>query len=268
MIWQTTGAQVLSLSTLENQGHKPGPELFYLSPIFKPNTPARGGVPVLFPQFADKGKLQKHGYARNTPWTLDKELRNEHSHLAQFSLEVGKTTWPDWPYAARLRLTVEQQFKPRTALEMVLTVTNTGDEAFEFTGGLHPYFVIEKPEHFKLLGLNGCPMQDKLDPELCEESSSGPSLNGTELERLYLDALLHAPELRLEGSPLGTVTLSSTGFTNWMVWNPGVELAKGIADLPDADWTRFVCVEPVIADKPLKLEVGEVFTGTLSCHWS
>jgi glucose-6-phosphate 1-epimerase len=256
MIWQSTGAQLLSLDS----------PVFYLSPLLKPESPARGGVPVLFPQFADKGPLQKHGYARNMPWVLDREVLLDHAHLVQFCLEVSKTTWPAWPYAARLELKIDHQFQKiafgkslTRSLEMSLAVRNTGEEPFEFTGGLHPYFAISKPEQFKLNGLEGCPIIDKLNSTLYYESTEGPALNGDELERLYLKA----PPVRIEGGPLGTLVLCTTGFNNWMVWNPGVELAKTIADLPNEDWARFVCVEPVIVDKPVHLQVGETFTGTM-----
>lgn len=263
MIWQKTGAQLLSLNWFNDSTQKLGPNPFYLSPVLNSDTPARGGVPVLFPQFADKGALQKHGYARNMPWVLDRDVRSADSHLVQLSLEVTKTTWPAWPFAAHLSLMVEQYSNPNDGLVVTLTIANKGDETFEFTGGLHPYFAIENPARFKLRGLEACPVRDKLDPSLREDSPAGPKLDGTELERLYLNP---AP-VQLEGGPLGTLTISTTGFTNWMVWNPGVELAKTIADLPDQDWASFVCVEPVIADKPMQLRVGETFTGTMKCQW-
>lgn len=250
MIWQSTGAQLLGLDA----------PLFYLSPQVQTNKPARGGVPVLFPQFADRGPLQKHGYARNVPWVLDREEHTDSTHLLNFSLNVSTNTWPEWPYAACLELRVSAGIG---SLDMTLRVVNTGEVPFEFTGGLHPYFAISDPMQFKLTGLDGCSLVDKLDTTLQNESALGPRLTGAELERLYLNA----PAVQLEGSPLGTVDLSTTGFTNWMVWNPGADLAKSIADLPNEDWRRFVCVEPVIADTPLSLEAGEVFAGTLSCRW-
>ena len=49
-----------------------------------------------------------------------------------------------------------------------------------------------------------------------------------------------------------------------MVWNPGAEGARDLADLPDADWQRFVCVEPVIVDRPVALAPGQSFTGTFT----
>ncbi len=42
-------------------------ELLYLSPFSSEFKPARGGVPVLFPQFANNGALSKHGFVRNLP---------------------------------------------------------------------------------------------------------------------------------------------------------------------------------------------------------
>ena len=44
----------------------------YLSPISKaaPGVAIRGGVPVIFPQFAGEGPLPKHGFARTARWSL------------------------------------------------------------------------------------------------------------------------------------------------------------------------------------------------------
>src|SRR5690349_3045588 len=35
---------------------------------FEPGRAIRGGVPVCFPQFADRGPLPQHGFARVLPW--------------------------------------------------------------------------------------------------------------------------------------------------------------------------------------------------------
>ncbi|MBV5344762.1 MAG: D-hexose-6-phosphate mutarotase, partial [Rhodoferax sp.] len=54
------GAQVLSWQSA-------GRERLYLSPqsVFDGHTPIRGGVPICFPQFNQRGALPKHGFARN-----------------------------------------------------------------------------------------------------------------------------------------------------------------------------------------------------------
>ena len=46
-------------------------DLLYVSPVSVAGTQAvRVGKPVLFPQFADRGPLKKHGFARDLPWQL------------------------------------------------------------------------------------------------------------------------------------------------------------------------------------------------------
>ena len=60
---QSLGAQVLAASwdgTLV--------PLFYLSAIDMGDLPRRGGAPVFFPQFAQRGQLAKHGFVRNLSW--------------------------------------------------------------------------------------------------------------------------------------------------------------------------------------------------------
>merc|ERR1711915_445754 len=51
-----------------------GEELLFVSSkaIFKPPKAIRGGIPICFPQFSSNGSLEKHGFARNRFWSIDK----------------------------------------------------------------------------------------------------------------------------------------------------------------------------------------------------
>ena len=60
--------------------------------------------------------------------------------------------------------------------------------------------------------------------------------------------------------------LNQKGFDEWMIWNPGQALAKSMLDLPNKDWKKFICIEPVIASKPKLLESGAIFDGTLNIN--
>ncbi|HNQ09783.1 MAG TPA: D-hexose-6-phosphate mutarotase, partial [Giesbergeria sp.] len=60
------GAQVLSWIS-------GGRERLYLSPkaVFDGQAAIRGGIPLCFPQFNQRGPLPKHGFARNLAWRAD-----------------------------------------------------------------------------------------------------------------------------------------------------------------------------------------------------
>ena len=53
--------------------------------------------------------------------------------------------------------------------------------------------------------------------------------------------------------------ITASGFDSWMVWNPGSVGATRISDLPDEDWDRFICIEPIVLSEPKTLLPGDVF---------
>lgn len=59
-------------------------ELLYLSPLSSEFKPARGGIPVTFPQFANNGALSKHGFVRNLPWIKSNEEVSSFAHRIQY----------------------------------------------------------------------------------------------------------------------------------------------------------------------------------------
>ena len=60
------GAQLLSWQPAG------APEQIYLSPMSRPGpgVAVRGGAPICFPQFSERGPLPKHGFARTRRWVL------------------------------------------------------------------------------------------------------------------------------------------------------------------------------------------------------
>lgn len=240
------GAQILQAAL-----GKSAREIFYLSPLGNDGTsPARGGIPIIFPQFGSLGSLRKHGFARNAIWHL---LRQDPTGVT-YILDIQAGVFEDWPYSAVLTLTVTIE---RNLLTLSLQVKNTGDKIFSWTGGLHPYFFLSEKKTSRICGLENIPFIENfpcdLDPALNLDFSSSP------FERLYLQA----PTLQLSTSDFD-LTLSSTGFNNWMIWNPGRHLAAQLSDLPHEDWGRFVCIEPVCADIPVTLSPDQCFEGVFT----
>lgn len=248
---QALGAQLLG-AELPGYG-----EVFYLSPIgIKAGVPARGGVPVLFPQFAEAGPLRKHGYVREMPWTLQEARKESDGECVIYTLNMDSQDVAQWPHSARLQLKIERQ---GNQLTISLTILNSGSDAFSFTGGLHPYFQVSDLRQMRILGLQGLRVQDRYQPDLQSDEAGVLTLGSSSFERLYDGC----PAIQLR-SPDKCLSLSATGFDQWMVWNPGESGAKALADLPDADWQNFVCIEPVRVVRPVHLSPGETFTGTLS----
>ena len=193
--------------------------IFYRSPIsLGEEAPARGGIPVLLPQFADRGTLPKHGFARATHWVLTQESRSDQAHSLAFELAVAPGQFADWPHACHLALRARAR---QDSLRISLEVTNTGNDDFAWTGGLHPYFSVDDVLY------DACP-----------------------------------PLTLFTGAQ--SLTLTATGFEQWIGWNPGQEGGDALPDLPVGDLRRFVCVEPVCVTRPAKLVPGAVFNGALA----
>jgi glucose-6-phosphate 1-epimerase len=224
---------------------------------------------VLFPQFNDEGPLPKHGFVRTANWRAldqaghymlnigssvannpgDSNSESPPPHLTPCDLAP-----PDWLHSAELVLEIHASGRQ---LELALNVTNTGTNAFSWTGGLHPYFSVSDLLQSRLEGLGGVPTRDRFHPNVSRQPEGDIHWDGQLYERLFDTA---SPVELQAGA--ARFRLSMSGFNQWMVWNPGIAGAQAMKDLPDADWQRFVCVEPVIVQRAVRLEPGEGFTGS------
>lgn len=95
----------------------------------------RGGVPVVFPQFAAQGPLPRHGLVRTRDWQLV-QRRDDDLAMAVLRFESDAQTLAQWPHAFALELTLLAQGR---SLEIELAVQNTGETDFEFQAALHSY---------------------------------------------------------------------------------------------------------------------------------
>src|SRR4051812_22855354 len=76
-----------------------GQERLFLSARseFGGSSAIRGGVPVIFPQFAAEGPLPRHGFARTSEWTLLGVQQTEGNALASLELRDSPDTLRIWP---------------------------------------------------------------------------------------------------------------------------------------------------------------------------
>jgi glucose-6-phosphate 1-epimerase len=217
---QTFGGQLLQASLL-------GTDIFYCpATIAPPPTPTRGGVPVLFPQFASLGDLRKHGYARTQEWQVFSMLEG------CVSSSLLLTEQPDWPHRAQLNIDASVE---DDRMEIHFEVRNVGNSTFEWTGGLHPYFLVGDVLESRIEGL--------LEEPIFKLSEQGINACGVRQAHAVDEAHIITPSLKLF-SPNVNLLIEQSGFDAWQLWNPSAE--HNLSDIPHADWQKFLCVEPVV----------------------
>lgn len=235
-----------------------GDERLFLSErsAYERGTAIRGGIPVVFPQFADQGPLPKHGFARTMPWTpVDTGADGGPSALLRLrDDQASRALWPH-PFRAELRVTLGAE-----SLEVALRVANTGAGTMAFTCALHTYLRVGDVRRTSLEGLGGARYRDKLEAGAVRTAAREAVAFAGETDRVYVDA---PDRLRVRDGESGrAIVLEKRGFRDAVVWNPWDELARTLPDLGDEEYLRMLCVEPANAAEPVRLAPGEEWTGT------
>lgn len=236
------GAQVL---TWVPEGHEP---VLYVSPraSYEPGVPVRGGIPICWPWFShhpeDPDKPQ-HGFARTRFWELvEADSGAATAHLT-FRLPLDAETRALFPHDCEVTAHISVGDK----LSVALKTRNTGDELFQITSALHTYLTVGDISRAQIEGLKECHYLDQLDGE--EKFQEKPLKIEEEVDRIYRSV---ASVLLRDLNQKRSVFVDKAGSRSTVVWNPWIEKSKKIADLPDRDYTEFVCIETANAgtDRP------------------
>ncbi len=229
-----------------------GGEQLYRSPLSQaaPGLAVRGGVPVIFPQFAAQGPGPRHGLARTRPWQLLQQERGRDDALAVLRLEDDAATREAWPHAFALELTLRIA---GARLEMELAVENRGTQAVEFQAALHSYWRVGAAGQVVIDGLQDRRYHDSLrQVDGVQHSRRLELLEGQAIDRIVYGPAAPLRLLDFSSGVTRSLLIESEGFDDAVVWNPGP--AHGLADLPAEDWQRFVCLELAqIEHRPLLL---------------
>jgi len=232
-----------------------GDDAFFLSERspFAAGRAIRGGIPVIFPQFADRGPLLQHGFARTQEWRFVSAEASGGRAAATFVLESTKATRTLWPHDFRLELVATIG---GAGLEARLRVTNTGPEAFSFTAALHTYLRVADATSARISGLRSVRYVTR------GESAAQFERRDIVTAAEPIDRTYFAPPrvLRVEDGPR-VVRLEQDGFTDTVVWNPGREKADAMADMAPGGFLRMLCVEAAAIEPAVDLQPGGTWTG-------
>ena len=222
-------------------------DVFWLSPDSPPEPAAiRGGVPVCWPWFAKQGRPDdalQHGPARIQPWQV--------SAVHACSDDEISLSLAPCANASLAALTPGLQVSLRTTLGRTLSQTlrtrNLGTQTFHLTQALHSYFAVSHAAQVGIEGLAGLPYRDKLRG-MAADIQQAPFALDQACDRIYHAA----PDA---GSAFtGRYTLADPGWQrriviatqgsrSVVVWNPGNEGARKMADVPDDGWQDYFCIE-------------------------
>jgi len=234
------------------------PALF-LSPrsAFAQGRAIRGGVPVIFPWFGpnpDDPRAPDHGFARTAEWQVESVETAHDSVSIALGLETTEATRAAWPHAFRLRYRISIG----TALDLALTVENRSSAAFVFQEALHTYLHVGDVEAASVAGLEHTAYIDKADGMARKSQGGGPVRLRGLTDRVYLDT---ESTCVVTDPVLGRrLVIDKRGSRSTVVWNPGSEVARGMADLGAEAWRSMLCVETAnAADNAVRLNPGDCY---------
>ncbi len=235
-----------------------GEERLYLSDnaTFATDTAVRGGIPVCFPQFAARGPLPKHGFARTQAWGLVEARGGSDFATATLKFSDDDLTRQAWPHAFEAELTV---LVSGQRLDVELGVRNTGAEPLRFTCALHTYLRMREVEEARLEGLRGLRYLDSTTGTEHDETGT-EVLVDREIDRVYFDA--KRPLLLRE--PHRSLGISTEGLPDAVVWNPWEQLCAAMPDMPANGFRHMLCIEAAAIGTPVELAPGSDWWGRQS----
>ena len=233
-----------------------GEERLFLSQAaeFGPESAIRGGVPVIFPQFSDKGPLPKHGFARRVNWDFLNAEKGRDNISAAFLLRETPASLLLWPHSFIAGLLVTLGGRE---IELNLTITHTDAAPFTFTAALHTYIQVAEIRDVYLDGLCNRRFLDSTHEGEENVQEDKYLLFEDEVDRVYPDVtgILKVNERNLH------LQIQSEGFRDVVVWNPWMERGATLADLEPKGYRRMLCVESAAIQRPVTLEPGDSWNG-------
>ncbi|MCI5826607.1 MAG: thioesterase [Arcanobacterium sp.] len=224
-----------------------------------PGVPIRGGIPLIAPWFgpSDAGL---HGWIRTQQWQLI-AVRQSADGAVHTEWRLPAHTVAHTP-AAALEFTLSASFGKQ--LTMQLTARNTADTPVDTELALHAYWNVAA-EAIRLEGVESGGI-DRLANDTPLPAGAFEPLSGQTVDRFYP---FSAPIRIHDTARHRIIEVASPEAEQSVVWNPGIHGAAANADMDDADWARFVCVEATrVRAHACHLAAGEAASLSLTASCS
>ena len=238
--------------------------LIYLSKaaVFNEEKAIRGGVPICWPWFAKPKKelgdhLPFHGFVRTNKWAVTNINEDVNGLNIDFSFASNNTTKEIWDHDFQLTLKASLS----DSIELSLITENIGSKDFTYGGALHTYLHIANTEQCEIKGLAEN-YTDSLDSNKPKKASSTLTINA-ELDSIHQ---VNKGEITvIDGGHQRKITVSNTGNDSVVAWNPWINKAESLEDMPNDGYKTMLCIESTItAQDGKRVKAGQ--THILSTH--
>ena len=237
------GGQVLSFKP---DGHK---DVLWLSEqaSYQLGKAIRGGIPLCWPWFGANNKHSQylaenpntalkalnHGFARQLPWQIT-SIEADESGVTLVLVLSGEKQHPLWPNA----YTLTQTLFFGKSLKQTLAMSNDSLEDAQYSAALHSYFTVSNPSNVTIDALTGFRYSDKLTGNSKTQHESVSCVG--EIDREY-----HSSEKMtvIDNHWQRKIDITSSNCQQWVLWNPGTELANTMADIHPQGEQEYVCLE-------------------------
>ncbi len=232
-----------------------GPVLFTSgSSDFVSGKAIRGGIPVIFPWFANREGASgpAHGFARTQEWKLAfAAIAGDDLHL---TLTLGPTEMSRSLGYDRFRLAYTVSIGRRLGLQ--LAVANDSESPLNFEEALHSYFAVEDVREASIAGLEGTVYLDKVDGMRRKQQTDALIRFTGRRDEVHVNT---ASTCVLRDEAGGrSIRIEKSGSESTVVWNPWEELAATLPDMEPGGWQRMVCIETAnIGENRITLAAGE-----------
>jgi D-hexose-6-phosphate mutarotase len=231
------GAQITTFQPAE---HKPVIWLSEKSHYKKENS-IRGGIPVCWPWFSSHptdSTLPKHGFARFQNWQVISTSSQELSTTIKLSLSDTKETRKLWDHKFKVNLTVNIT---DNKLELIISTQNIESTPITIGAALHPYFQVGDIHKTTVQGLAGTTYIDFADAQQKIVETKEVEITKT-IDRVYLNTTNDC--IIKDNANKRQIKISKTGSKTTVIWNPWLEGATNMNDMPDNGYQTMLCVEP------------------------
>ena len=215
-------------------------EVFWLSKTteFKNGKAIRGGIPICWPWFGpnideEGNNGGNHGFARTNCWQLVSHEITEQdvSLVIELNDENEHYLWP-----TKFKLLQTLVFS--TTFTQQLSITNLSLETVSFSSALHSYFAVSNPENVQVPYLEGALFDDKITGKKQQKDQLlncvGP------IDRIYYCS---DKQVIIDEGLQRKITLEASQCLQWVLWNPGQEIAGNMQDIHPHGENEFVCLE-------------------------